>query len=279
MSRDRASAYAQAVKQGAPHAQQIADRWHLLANLRETIMAFLKRKQSSLPRELAEKADHLSEEPLAGLVPETESEDALPERPCIEPEPMLERERDITAFQRDSAREKQFHAPNQHMLAQQQVSRARRLAVFEEVRSLSQQGLSIRTIARSLGLSRQRIRRYLQVESLPEAPPRPRSPVKSKLDPFVSYLLKRWNEGEFNGTQLYREIREQGYTGSRPLVGLLVADLRRILPPAEGSPRTWRRKGVPRASLKMSSPKRFVRPSPKRRLTPKAGLLVVHAPT
>ena len=60
VSRDRASTYARAVKQRTPHAQQVADRWHLLANLRETIMALLKRKQSSLPQERAEKVDQLS---------------------------------------------------------------------------------------------------------------------------------------------------------------------------------------------------------------------------
>jgi transposase len=218
VSRDRASAYAQAVKKGAPNAQQVADRWHLLANLRETIMALLKRKQSSLPQERVEKTAQMSEEPPAGISLETESEVVLLENPPTEPEPIHDRERDSAAFKRDSAREKQFHAPNKHVLAQQQASRARRLAVFEEVRMLSQQGLSIRTIARSLGLSRQHVRRYLQVESFPEAAPHSRSPVTSKLDPFVPYVLKRWNEGEFNGTQLYREIREaslQWVTSSR----------------------------------------------------------------
>jgi hypothetical protein len=118
-------------------------------------------------------------------------------------------------------------------------------------------------------LSRQRVRHYLQVESLPETTPRPRSSVKSKLDPFVPYVLTRWNEGEFNGTQLYREIREQGYTGSRPLVSLLIADLRRLLPPPEDAPSAWMRKGTPTASPTVSTPKPPVRTPPKRRLTPR----------
>ena len=62
----------QAVKKGAPHAQQVADRWHLLANLRETIMALLKRKRTSLPTEPVEQADPFSEEPQADLSQETE---------------------------------------------------------------------------------------------------------------------------------------------------------------------------------------------------------------
>ena len=98
-------------------------------------------------------------------------------------------------------------------MAQSQFSRAKREAVFEEVRELHQQGLSIRTIARSLGLRGPRVRHYLHVESFPEAALRSRAPVKSKLDPFVPYVLKRWNQGEFNGTQLYREIREASLHG------------------------------------------------------------------
>jgi len=186
------------VKKGAPHAQQVADRWHLLANLRETILALLKRKRTSLPTEPVEQADPFSEEPQADPSQEPEALVTVMGTPRAEEEPMLDPESQHTPFKRDTAREKWFHAPNPQVVAQSELSRAKRQAAFTEVRELHQQGLSIRTIARSLGLSRQRVRRYLQVESLPETTPRSRSPVKSKLDPFVPYVLKRWNEGEFN---------------------------------------------------------------------------------
>jgi transposase len=256
------------VKKGAPQAQQVADRWHLLANLRETIMALLKGKRTSLPKEAAEKADPLSEDQQTDGSQETETLVALMGTPRAQEEPMLNSESENPPFKRDTTREKRFHAPNPQVVTQSQVSRAKRLAAFEEVRALHQQGLSIRTIARSLGFSRERVRRYVQMESFPEAAPRSRSPVKSKLDPFVPSVLKGWNEGEYNGTQLYREIRDQGYSGSRPLVGLLIADLRRMLPPPEGSPRAWMRNGTPTASPTVSTPKPPGRPPPRRQLSP-----------
>lgn len=43
VSRDRSRAYATGITEGAPNATQVADRWHLLKNLREALEQFLKR--------------------------------------------------------------------------------------------------------------------------------------------------------------------------------------------------------------------------------------------
>ena len=43
VSRDRSSAYSQAASEAASQAQQVADRWHLLKNVREAIERLLER--------------------------------------------------------------------------------------------------------------------------------------------------------------------------------------------------------------------------------------------
>jgi transposase len=49
VSRDRASAYADATKRALPHATQVADRYHLVHNLRQHLQQFLDRKRTWLP--------------------------------------------------------------------------------------------------------------------------------------------------------------------------------------------------------------------------------------
>lgn len=48
VSRDRASSFADAIAKGAPKAVQVADRWHLLNNLLETLMRSLERHRNTM---------------------------------------------------------------------------------------------------------------------------------------------------------------------------------------------------------------------------------------
>jgi transposase len=89
---------------------------------------------------------------------------------------------------------------------------------------LRQQGWSIKEIARHLHCHPKSISRYLR-RQLPLAP---RQGTRTRrLAAFEDYLRTRWNAGCHNASQLYREIRQQGYAGRLTMVGEHVAKLRR----------------------------------------------------
>ncbi len=231
VSRDRASAYADAAREGAPDAIQVADRFHLLMNMREAIQRLLTRKKSCLP-EIENEEQVSSTSLITKQTSDVSSVEAgMPEKTQqLQEGELQEMKGSVVTFARDSTREKHYHTSVQ---ASKQAHRTGQTARFEAVWELHRQGISIRAISRTLGISRPTISRYLAVEQLPEPSAHPHGQVRSAsiLDPFVAYMLKRWSEGCFNGTQLYREICLQGYTGSRSLVSLLVADMRKTLPP------------------------------------------------
>lgn len=89
---------------------------------------------------------------------------------------------------------------------------AQRAVVFQEVKSLLAQGYSSRVIARKLKIGRNTVNRYRNFERYPEKS-RPKSQQSTVL-PFREYLDKRWQEGERNIKQLWREIKKHGYSGS-----------------------------------------------------------------
>jgi transposase len=109
-----------------------------------------------------------------------------------------------------------------------QISRANRLARYEQIIALHRQGLSQRAIARQLHVSRKVVHRSVRAGAFPERAPTGKR--QSKLDPFLPYLRKRWEEGCHNGLQLAREIQAQGFCGSASLVGKLTGDWRARLP-------------------------------------------------
>jgi transposase len=81
ISRDRAAAYAQGASAGAPQAQQVADRWHLLKNLREALERLLGRLD-------AEVADALQPFPIE-VSPSTNMAGAAPTTSVTECQPAV----------------------------------------------------------------------------------------------------------------------------------------------------------------------------------------------
>jgi transposase len=72
---------------------------------------------------------------------------------------------------------------------------------------------SLDYIAESVGLTKRSVYRALKQEAAP--PLRRRARSSSVVDPYLSFLASRWNQGCHNTTLLYQEIVTQGYTGSQ----------------------------------------------------------------
>ena len=93
-----------------------------------------------------------------------------------------------------------------------QESRAKWLARYEEVKRQHQDGRSLSAISRDLDMNIATVRKYACAEAFPE---RSKHPGPSILDPFISYLDARHQEGCENASQLWREIQQQGFSGSK----------------------------------------------------------------
>ncbi len=198
IARDGSNTYADAAARGAPTAAQVADRFHLMANLREALRQLLERNRERLPPVGLE----------AEANPQTNG--------CSCPE----RDRSLLgSYGRVSEREER----------ERQESRARRLERYERMLELRRLGWSIKRIATEVGISARTIERWLAAGSFPER--KPRTGDRSLLDEYKTYLDRRWEEGCRRVAQLCREIREQGYSGSDSTVYEYAAYLRTGLPP------------------------------------------------
>ncbi len=190
VSRDRAKAYASGISQGAPEAIQVADPFHLLQNLGETLERVFHGHSKDL-KEVDEAYSQIE-------VIQTDGTVVAPVPPPPTP-------------------------TKQERLAEQR--RTRRLAIYQQVWELHRQGWSGQAIARRLGIGHGTVFRYLSSPTFVERQGRS-DRGRSLLNPYKDYLLKRWNEGYIDTKGLFEEIQRRGYSGSYDTVARYTRRLR-----------------------------------------------------
>jgi transposase len=222
----------EAVKRALPHARQVADRYHLIQNLREHLQRFLDRKRTWLPEleDIPLQAGSTSDQGLGGslnnqvsTVTSNVSAVCSQAKKTDQPEAQVEPEPPPAPVGQEIDLASLTYAERK-----KKISRDKRYARYEHLLTLHRAGMSGRAIARELHMSRRIVQRYLASDGFPERAPGSgrRAFGKSKLDPYLVYLRERWNAGEHSGSRLFGEIKDRGYTGSESL-------LRRLLGPRD----------------------------------------------
>jgi transposase len=146
IARDRAGAYADGARQGAPEAVQVADRWHLLRNLGDAVRALTDRHDDAVRRAAKKVNDDMA----------------------IAPPPPPQPVRPPTAAKLAS-----------------QTSYTRRQARYEEAASLRAKGISLRRIAAVLGVERKTVRRWLRLGHAPHGKKPPRDGILAPYQGFL----------------------------------------------------------------------------------------------
>lgn len=164
--RDRGKEYIKAANAAAPEAAQVADRWHLLKNMRETLQTILTHKpaclraavRQSLPDAVEQVEPELERQPFTGSLT-----NSTPPLRLDDP-----RRVKLTKAEQDKA-----------------AVHARRQTRYEQVRRLHRDGHSIRSIARAMKVSTRTVKKYLEAETCPQyATGRVRA---SKLNPHLPF--------------------------------------------------------------------------------------------
>ena len=182
VNRDRSSDYTLAAKEAAPEAVQVADRWRLFKNLGDVLEAWLGRHRSFLTEEVVLNS----------------ADENAPAR--------------LAATWQLTPKQAEAH----------KARRAERVAQFEKVTLMREQGFSSESIVSEVGIST--LRRWSMLTTLPER--KKSGGRRSILDPYKPHLEKRWREGCEKPKTLWREITDQGFSGSAILISNYLIYLR-----------------------------------------------------
>ena len=185
VSRDRAGAYAEAVRRGAPQAMQVADRFHLVKNLGDAVQRILGR-YGHLLREVA----HEIADATPAAAPPAGSAVAM-----------------------DAAPPRQSARPLASALEASADSRTRRLARYEQVIALRAAGATLEEIATTLGMGCATVHRWVHTDGFPE-----RAKQRRVADAVADTIRERWTSGCHDATALWRALVADGFIGSKRTV-------------------------------------------------------------
>jgi transposase len=183
--RDRSGAYADAARQAASDATQIADRFHLSCNGSAVLERVLACHPAALRR--------------AGATPDS---GAAPAPASTAAALLTERAPAVPCLPSDPRRE-------------------RRRARYDEVLARHRAGETITAIGAHVGLCRQTVRKYVEADAFPSVPSR-RTLLHTGA-PHEAYLRMRWGEGCRDAHLLHQELQARGFTGPLRMVQRAVA--------------------------------------------------------
>jgi transposase len=221
ISRDRASAFAEAARMAAPQALQVADRFHISENLWHACEALIKQNYQSIRQILGSEAATKGQPDLIQAGEEVVQGNApinlnLNDSHGQEGQPQFEL--NSTAIVRERSQStpttkltdlKQIVELNSRERKKQET-RNRRLAIYQEVTALQERGFSKTEIAQKLGTNITQVRRYLKGVRIHGGGVQ----QKTILDPYKNYLKQRFLEDKSAiMKELWREIQLQGYSG------------------------------------------------------------------
>lgn len=178
----------------------MADRFHLLKNLREALEKSLGRRYCLLKQAHETiRAKRTAEVNLPGINKESQSGS-------------------------DQNQAEKVLGLNDEDAAAEQTRRAER---FAKVRELREKYYSISAIARTLKMHRRTVRLFLRSDELPV---RQIGFRRNSLICFIPFLEKRWAEGCRNAAKLWCEIKEQGFPGNDSAVRHFLQSWREPIP-------------------------------------------------
>jgi transposase len=206
--RDRAGAYAEGIRDGAPDATQVADRWHLWHNLVEAVEKVVRQHHAELC-EPAPATPELNnrESPALPADGDCDGEDTQPQPVSTGPTRLAARTRE------------RYAAVQSHVAA----------------------GASVSAISQALRLDPKTVRRFVRAGSADEL--LSAHPTRASiLDDYGRHLQQRWAQGVNDAVALTAEITALGYRGSAKTVRRYLQPLRSgqtaiPRPPAPPTPR------------------------------------------